>query len=100
MADWFADYARVVYSLYGDRVKVWFTINEPQIVCDYAYNTGLIAPGLKSPEYGTYICNKVILLAHAKAYRIYDEEFRAEYHGEIFAIFVTFFVIIRATIIY
>ncbi|XP_075985585.1 myrosinase 1-like [Anticarsia gemmatalis] len=83
IADWFADYARVVYSLFGDRVKIWLTINEPIVVCDVAYNSGVMAPGHLSPEVGAYLCNKNILLAHAKAYRIYDEEFKPKYHGEV-----------------
>ncbi|VVC94678.1 unnamed protein product, partial [Leptidea sinapis] len=30
-----------------------------------------------------YLCTKNILLAHAKAWRVYDEEFRSLYHGKI-----------------
>lgn len=81
IADWFSDYARIAYQLFGDRVKTWVTINEPIVVCDVSYNTGLFAPGVKDPEFANYICNKNILLAHAKAWRIYDEEFKPKYHG-------------------
>ncbi|XP_075985445.1 myrosinase 1-like isoform X2 [Anticarsia gemmatalis] len=83
IADWFADYARVAYSLFGDRVKMWLTINEPMIVCDSAYNTAIIAPGILNSDHGAFLCNKHVLLAHAKAYRVYEEEFRAQYQGEI-----------------
>ncbi|KOB70340.1 Uncharacterized protein OBRU01_15382, partial [Operophtera brumata] len=86
IADWFADYARVVYSLYADRVKSWLTINEPLIICDATYNTGILAPTVVDPEVGTYLCNKYVLMAHAKAWRVYDEEFRAQYRGQYLAI--------------
>ncbi|XP_026727748.1 lactase-phlorizin hydrolase-like, partial [Trichoplusia ni] len=83
IVDWFADYARVAYALFGDRVKLWLTFNEPVVMCDGAYNTGLIAPGILNPDIGSYMCNKVLLMAHAKAWRIYDEEFKPKYHGKV-----------------
>ncbi|XP_052759201.1 lactase/phlorizin hydrolase-like [Galleria mellonella] len=84
ISDWFADYARVVFSLFGDRVKIWITINEPIVICDIGYGTNAIAPGTVIPDkIGTYLCNKNLMIAHAKAYRIYDKEFRPKYHGMI-----------------
>ncbi|XP_059055794.1 myrosinase 1-like [Achroia grisella] len=84
IADWFEDYARVVFSLYADRVKIWATINEPVAICDGAYSTGILAPAtIVSDNIGTYICNKNVLLAHAKAYRLYDKEYRPKYNGII-----------------
>ncbi|CAH0597138.1 unnamed protein product [Chrysodeixis includens] len=82
-ADWFADYARVVFTLYGDRVKLWLTLNEPIVTCDLSYITGITAPGVVSPDVGTYLCNKNLMLAHAKAWRVYDEEFKPKYHGKV-----------------
>ncbi|XP_059055795.1 lactase/phlorizin hydrolase-like [Achroia grisella] len=81
--EWFADYARVAYSLYADRVKTWITINEPIIICDYSYGTGNLPPLVKDPMLAPYLCNKNILVAHAKAWRIYDTEYRPRYHGEV-----------------
>ncbi|KAH9632639.1 hypothetical protein HF086_008466 [Spodoptera exigua] len=77
-SDWFADYVRVVFRLFGDRVKTWLTINEPVMECDYYYGNGILNPPI---DYfvGPYMCNKNILLAHAKAYRVYDKEFRQLY---------------------
>ncbi|XP_026762202.2 myrosinase 1 [Galleria mellonella] len=83
ISDWFADYARIVYSLYADRVKFWITINEPLIFCDFAYNSGKMAPGTIDPYVATYLCSKHVLLAHAKAWRIYDEEFKLRFHGKV-----------------
>ena len=47
IADWFAEYAEAVKKLYGDRVKNFFTINEPQCVLDCGYRQGIHAPGLR-----------------------------------------------------
>ncbi|CAG5040665.1 unnamed protein product [Parnassius apollo] len=83
IVEWFADYARVAYTLYADRVKAWITINEPAIVCDFVYNSGIMAPPIKDPGFANYLCAKFILLAHAKAWRIYDEEFKPMYNGKV-----------------
>ncbi|CAG5057554.1 unnamed protein product [Parnassius apollo] len=83
IVEWFADYARVAYTLYADRVKAWITINEPIIVCDLVYNSGLLAPPIKDPGFANYLCTKFLLLAHAKAWRIYDEEFKPKYNGKV-----------------
>nr|XP_037874097.1 myrosinase 1 isoform X2 [Bombyx mori] len=83
IVDWFSDYARVVFSLYADRVKTWITINEPTMICDESYNTGFFAPAILEPHISPYVCAKNVLLAHAKAWRIYDEEYRPKYNGEI-----------------
>ena len=79
--DWFGDYARVVFSLYADRVKTWITMNEAISICDYSYIAGLFAPGIKESQFAPYLCNKHILLAHATAYRIYEREFKPLYNG-------------------
>ncbi|XP_050356276.1 myrosinase 1-like [Nymphalis io] len=83
IVDWFGDYARVLYSLYVDRVKTWLTVNEANVVCDCGYNAGIYAPLIKETEFAPYICNKNILLAHAKAYRIFEHEFRHRYYARI-----------------
>jgi beta-glucosidase len=47
-ADWFADYATVVFRHLDDRVKRWSTLNEPWVVTDQGYLHGNIAPGHRS----------------------------------------------------
>ncbi|XP_063530796.1 myrosinase 1-like [Cydia strobilella] len=78
IVDWFTDYARVVFELFGARVNTWLTINEPQSICDGGYS-GLLAPGMESAQRGAYLCTKHVLLAHAKAYRLYEKEFKPKY---------------------
>ncbi|XP_066245161.1 myrosinase 1-like isoform X2 [Euwallacea similis] len=83
IADYFAEYARVAYSLFGDYVKLWVTLNEPKSTCLIGYGDGNSPPALVLPGDGVYQCAKTQILAHAKAWRIYDEEFRAVQGGKV-----------------
>jgi beta-glucosidase len=44
-ASWFADYADVVASHFGDRVRMWITLEEPFVHTALGYAFGLHAPG-------------------------------------------------------
>lgn len=68
IADWFADYAALVVRSFGDRVKHFFTFNEPSVFLS-GYINGAHAPGLKMSD--SYIANAFhnVLLAHGKAFR-------------------------------
>lgn len=44
-ADWFAEYATVVFKALDGRVKRWSTLNEPWVVTDGGYLHGALAPG-------------------------------------------------------
>lgn len=46
MVDWFVDYARVVFNTLGPKVKIFTTINEPNIFCPLEY--GSQGPGNSS----------------------------------------------------
>ncbi|HYO79579.1 MAG TPA: family 1 glycosylhydrolase, partial [Thermoanaerobaculia bacterium] len=45
VADWFAEYADVMFRALDDRVKMWATLNEPWVVTDGGYLHGPLAPG-------------------------------------------------------
>ncbi|MEP6904688.1 MAG: GH1 family beta-glucosidase [Gemmatimonadales bacterium] len=45
VAEWFAEYAGVMFDALGDRVPMWATINEPWVVSDGGYLHGKLAPG-------------------------------------------------------
>jgi beta-glucosidase len=45
IAQWFADYATVVFRKLDGRVKHWATHNEPWVVPDGGYLHGVLAPG-------------------------------------------------------
>ncbi|XP_048005336.1 myrosinase 1-like [Leguminivora glycinivorella] len=79
--EWFADYARIVFTLFADRVDTWITINEPIFACESPYR-GIVAPAIVS-DVGALLCSKYIMLAHAAAYRVYDEEFKPQYGGQV-----------------
>ncbi|CAH0602993.1 unnamed protein product [Chrysodeixis includens] len=87
IVDWFGDYARQAYRLFGDRVKSWMTVNEPYQICNHGYGDVLKAPILNMKGVADYMCAKYVLLAHARAYHIYDEEFRASQGGNVFIAF-------------
>lgn len=81
IADYFADFARVAFENFGDRVKLWITLNEPFHICSSPYGTGIMAPGYKQPGIVNYMCSYTALLAHAKVYHMYNEEFRQKQQG-------------------
>ncbi|CAH2104423.1 unnamed protein product [Euphydryas editha] len=83
IVDWFTDYSRVAFELFGDRVKYWFTINEPDSICDLGYGVAKLAPLSNYSGYSDYLCSKNILLAHAKVYHLYDDEYRSKQGGTI-----------------
>ncbi|KOB74989.1 Beta-glucosidase, partial [Operophtera brumata] len=82
ITEWFEDYARVVYDSFGDRVKHWITFNEPREICYEGYGSTTKAPILNATAVGTYICAKNLVIAHAKAYHLYNNEFKSEQGGE------------------
>ncbi|RZC42366.1 lactase-phlorizin hydrolase-like, partial [Asbolus verrucosus] len=83
MVDLFANYARKAFELFGDRVKLWITFNEPKIICqDFNGFLGNITAVYPSGVI-EYLCTHNLLRAHAEAYHIYDREFRAKQGGKI-----------------
>ncbi|KAJ8924115.1 hypothetical protein NQ315_006897 [Exocentrus adspersus] len=83
LVDIFAEYARTLFSLYGNDVKHWFTFNEPRQICYEGYGIGEKAPGLKLPGTGPYKCAHVLIKSHAKAYHVYQENFKEKQGGKL-----------------
>ena len=83
--EWFADYARIVFQALGDRVDTWITFNEPFIdtfIIGGAIRSFLdpeiqpVADFLSMPaalQAGQAMASHHIMLAHARAVRIYRE---------------------------
>jgi len=70
VADWFADYASVMYRRLDDRVELWATLNEPWVVTDGGYLHGPLAPGHKN-RFEAPIASHHLLRSHAKAVQAY-----------------------------
>ncbi|KAF2886264.1 hypothetical protein ILUMI_19907, partial [Ignelater luminosus] len=83
MAEWFEDYARVVFENFGDRVRHWLTFNEPRQICLEGYGGDGKAPGYESSGIGDYLCAHNLIRAHARAYHLYDQKFRPKQNGNI-----------------
>jgi beta-glucosidase len=64
----FAEYARIVHSRLGDRVKTWTTLNEPWCSAYLGYASGLHAPGKKDPA-AAFAAVHHLLLGHGLAAR-------------------------------
>lgn len=79
--DLFAEYAKIAFEHFGDRVKVWTTFNEPYSICNYGYGATTLAPALSSAGLGEYQCAHNLLKAHAKVYHIYNDTFRSLQNG-------------------
>lgn len=71
VTDYFANYSKLVFSEFADKVPYFATINEP-IATFVGYGMGVFAPGIKGEKFGR-MANHNILLAHGKAV----EAFRA-----------------------
>uniref|UniRef100_A0A3Q3IRB6 Glucosidase, beta, acid 3 (gene/pseudogene) n=1 Tax=Monopterus albus TaxID=43700 RepID=A0A3Q3IRB6_MONAL len=79
----FDSYAQFCFQTFGDRVKLWITINEPQVCAKCGYEDGIHAPGLKEPGTAAYLVGHNMLRAHAKAWHSYDSLYRAEQRGAV-----------------
>ena len=70
IADWFVEYAHVVFRALDDRVQHWATLNEPWVVADGGYLHGVLAPGHRN-RYEAPIVTHNLLRAHAAALSAY-----------------------------
>ncbi|KPI95176.1 Lactase-phlorizin hydrolase [Papilio xuthus] len=75
IAEYFHDYAKIVFEHLSDRVKVWFTFNEPLSFCQEGYG-GTDAPGGNSSGFEDYLCGHNVLRAHASVYRMFERDYR------------------------
>lgn len=69
-SDWFAEYAKIIVDRFSDRVKNWFTINEPQVFVNLGHKEGEHAPGVKLSMDDLLQIGHNVLLAHGKAVQV------------------------------
>ncbi|MEE9432248.1 MAG: GH1 family beta-glucosidase [Melioribacteraceae bacterium] len=81
-ADYFAEYARICFEEFGDRVTKWTTFNEPWVTTILGYGFGNFAPG-RTSNTEPYIVAHNLLRSHGKAAKIYHEEFQSTQKGII-----------------
>ncbi|XP_055533478.1 myrosinase 1-like [Wyeomyia smithii] len=79
----FKEYARYMFTTFGDRVKWWTTFNEPLQTCRQSYEWDAMAPGYNFPGIPSYLCTHNLLLAHAEAVEVYRNEFQEAQGGNI-----------------
>jgi beta-glucosidase len=70
IANWFADYARVLFERLDGRIKKWVTLNEPWVVTDGGYLHGALAPGHRN-MFEAPIASHNLLRAHGAAVKAY-----------------------------
>ena len=110
MIDYFEDFSRIVFMNFADRVRkcfkllvlyvvnsyfnqfkmnqvpYWITINEPQEISK-SYSSDTYAPAIKFPGVGEYISSHNLIKAHARAYRLYEKDFKPQYGGKVVTLF-------------
>ncbi|XP_066430720.1 beta-klotho [Eleutherodactylus coqui] len=69
----FGDYAKLCFQEFGDLVKQWITINEPNRLSQYYHNS----------SNDTYQAVHNALIAHSMAWHSYDKNYRPHQHGQI-----------------
>lgn len=76
IAEWFAEYTRVVCDRLSDRVRHWMPINEPQVVIGLGHVAGNHAPGLQLPRADCLQALHNMLLAHGRCVEVLREHAR------------------------
>jgi beta-glucosidase len=66
----FGDYASHCYEAFGDRVRTWFTINEPWVAATLGYRLGIHAPGYRDLRLAIAAAHH-LLLGHGAAVRAF-----------------------------
>ncbi|XP_071736617.1 beta-glucosidase 18-like [Rutidosis leptorrhynchoides] len=93
MQEEFVYLAEICFKFFGDRVKYWVTINEPNMFVELAYVLGTFPPSRCSEPFGNcsegnsdiepLIAMHNMLLAHGKAAKLYHETFQPTQGGLI-----------------
>lgn len=74
----FDNYARFCFQTFGDRVKLWLTVNEPYVCAKLGHEDGVHAPGLKEAGTTAYVVAHNMLRAHVLAWHSYNSLYRSK----------------------
>jgi beta-glucosidase len=95
----FTAYADICFREFGDRVKYWTTLAEPNTIGVGSYDTGLWPPTHCSNPFGVinctvgnstvepYIVVHNLLLAHASVYYLYHNTYHVIFSSGLFKYF-------------
>ncbi|XP_048231823.1 beta-glucosidase 17 isoform X2 [Ricinus communis] len=96
----YREYVDFCFDKFGDRVKNWATINEPNYFSCFGYATGDTAPGRCSNYIGNctagnsatepYIVIHNMILCHATAVKLYRQKYQATQEGTVGIVLTTF----------
>lgn len=75
---WFAEYTQVVVDALSDRVRHWFTLNEPACFIGLGHDVGIQAPGITLPGDQVNRAWHHSLLAHGRAVQVIRDHSRHE----------------------
>ncbi|GMY22312.1 vicianin hydrolase-like [Fagus crenata] len=99
IVDDYLGYVNFCFKTFGDRVKHWVTMNEPNGFSMNGYCTGTFAPGRCSSYAGNctagnsatepYIVTHHLLLAHGYAVKLYRDKYKPYQKGQIGITIVT-----------
>ena len=70
--DDFSEYAKICFEKYGDRVKYWIIINEPNVFINLGYDIALHPPGIKDKK-RSLNAGHITALANAKVIKLFKE---------------------------
>ena len=69
IVEWFGEYAEVLTSRFGDRVKNWMTLNEPLCSAWLGHLYGDMAPGIKNLQTALNVSHH-LLMSHGLASKV------------------------------
>ncbi|MEQ2256731.1 hypothetical protein ILYODFUR_027099, partial [Ilyodon furcidens] len=79
----FKDYADFCFNEFGDDVKYWITIDNPFVVAQHGYGTGVVAPGIKNDPDLPFRVGHNLIKAHAAAWHLYNRHYRPRQQGKL-----------------
>ncbi|CAL1572996.1 unnamed protein product [Knipowitschia caucasica] len=79
----FQDYADFCFQAFGDDVKYWITIDNPFVVAQHGYGTGVVAPGIKTDPELPFRVGHILLKAHAAVWHLYHRHYRHRQRGRV-----------------
>ncbi|KAL0301151.1 UNVERIFIED_CONTAM: Beta-glucosidase 18 [Sesamum radiatum] len=93
MQEEFVHFSETCFKHFADRVQYWMTMNEPNLLAEAAYEKGRSPPARCSPPFGhcasgnsdvePLVAVHNMLLAHARAAKLYHEQYKSKVNGVI-----------------